>query len=416
LALFCKAQEVLGRVIKRIWGQEAEMIATSDIIDALALSGMPRNMLPLEGETLTQNDIDLFERAQAAQANKPLVPPLAAPSGGSGQPPSAMPTDLAAPLVPPPASSAPTDVPMAPSMRQLATKAGFQLGSGILQPPPQPAPSDDPFANLSKTQRRMLAFAAMSDAGAALAGKQGGNFASTLSAFNDMADMQRKRTAAAQRQQMLQRVMGGAGVGMGDMSNLELKKQQLIQQAYAFPDMAPAIKMQIDQINEQIEKSRASVSAAGGASETLETVEDLLRTVRETEGTTGFWGAILGNIPFTAAGELRIDAQTLRSNMALQALMDLKASGATLGSVSEKELELLESDIAKLNLNQSKEAVLKDLNKIKGRYQKAIRFAYKEPNADTAALDRVLGGRPTWLEGDNGGGEQLPDPLNLRNP
>jgi len=79
-------------------------------------------------------------------------------------------------------------------------------------------------------------------------------------------------------------------------------------------------------------------------------------------------------------------------------------------------LELLESDIAKLNLSQSKEAVLKDLNKIKGRYQKAIRSAYKEPNADIAALDRALGGRPTWLEGDNGGGEQLPDPLNLRNP
>lgn len=291
------------------------------------------------------------------------------------------------------------------------------IASGLVSPKPaESTPSDDPFANLSKTQRRMLAFAAMSDAGAALAGKQGGNFASTLNAFNDMADMQRKRTAAAQRQQMLQRVMGGAGVGMSDMSNLELKKQQLIQQAYAFPDMAPAIKMQIDQIDEQIARSRASVSAAGGASETLETVEDLLRTVRETEGTTGFWGAILGNIPFTAAGELRIDAQTLRSNMALQALMDLKASGATLGSVSEKELELLESDIAKLNLNQSKEAVLKDLNKIKGRYQKAIRAAYKEPNADTAALDRVLGGRPTWLEGDNGGGEQLPDPLNLREP
>jgi hypothetical protein len=223
----------------------------------------------------------------------------------------------------------------------------------------------------------MLAFAAMSDAGAALAGKQGGNFASTLNAFNDMADMQRKRTAAAQRQQMLQRVMGGAGVGMGDMSNLELKKQQLIQQAYAFPEMAPAIKMQIDQINEQIARSRASVSAAGGASETLETVEDLLNTVRNTEGTTGFWGSIFGMVPFTAAGELRIDAQTLRSNMALDALQALKASGATLGSVSEKELDLLESDIAKLNLNQSKEAVLKDLNKIKGRYQKAIRAAYK---------------------------------------
>lgn len=283
--------------------------------------------------------------------------------------------------------------------------------AGILPPPTQPARSDDMFGNLSKQQRMMLAFSAISDAGMAAQGKQGTSFTDTLKAFGSMADTQRKRDAAAQRQQMLQQVMGGVGGGMGDMSNLELKKQQLIQQAYAFPDMAPAIKMQIDQINEQIARSRASVSAAGGAGDTLETVEDLLTTVRNTEGTTGFWGAILGNIPFTAAGELRIDAQTLRSNMALQALMDLKASGATLGSVSEKELELLESDIAKLNLNQSKEAVLKDLNKIKGRYQKAIRAAYKEPNADKDALDRALGGRPTWLEGDNGSGNGQTAPL-----
>lgn len=394
------------------------MIATKEVIDALALSGMPRNMLPLEGETLTQNDIDLFERAQAAQANKPFVPPLAPPETGSGRPPSAMPTEPAMPLVPPQATpvAAPLAAPAAMPMRQPATPAGFQLGAGILQQPTQPAQSSDPFGNLSKQQRMMLAFSAIADAGLAAQGREGTSFARTLKAFGDMADMQRKRDAATQRQKMLKETFAATGAGMGDMSSLELQKQKLIQRAFAFPEMAPAIKMQIDQIDEQIARSRASAAAAGGASETLETVEDLLRTVQETEGTTGFWGAILGNIPFTAAGELRIDAQTLRSNMALQALMDLKASGATLGSVSEKELELLESDIAKLNLNQSKEAVLKDLNKIKGRYQKAIRAAYREPNADTAALDRVLGGRPTWLEGDNGGGEQLPDPLNLREP
>lgn len=389
------------------------MIATEAIIQSLALSGMPPNMLPLEGETLTPDDIDLFERAQAAQANKPFVPPLAAPSGGSGQPPSAMPTDLAVPLAPAQAApaTASLDAPAAMPMRQPATPAGFQLGTGILPPPTQPARSDDMFGNLSKQQRMMLAFSAISDAGMAAQGKEGTSFARTLKAFGDISDSQRKREAAAQRQQMLQRVMGGVGGGMGDMSNLELKKQQLIQQAYAFPDMAPAIKMQIDQIDEQIARSRASVSAAGGAGDTLETVEDLLNTVRNTEGTTGFWGSIFGMVPFTAAGELRIDVQTLRSNMALDALQALKASGATLGAVSNAELDLLESDIAKLNLNQSKEAVLKDLNKIKGRYQKTIRFAYKEPNADIAALDRALGGRPTWLEGDNGSGNGQTAPL-----
>ena len=122
-------------------------------------------MLPLEGETLTPDDIDLFERAQAAQANKPFVPSLAPPETGSGRPPSAMPTDLAVPLVPPQATpaTAPLAAPAAMPMRQPATPAGFQLGAGILQQPTQPARSDDPFGNLSKQQRMMLAFSAISD-------------------------------------------------------------------------------------------------------------------------------------------------------------------------------------------------------------------------------------------------------------
>ena len=70
------------------------MIATEAIIQSLALSGMPPNMLPLEGETLTPDDIDLFERAQAAQANKPFVPTLAAPSGDLGNRPAQCPRIL----------------------------------------------------------------------------------------------------------------------------------------------------------------------------------------------------------------------------------------------------------------------------------------------------------------------------------
>jgi hypothetical protein len=276
------------------------MIATSDIIDVLALSGMPPNMLPLEGETLTPDDIDLFERAQAAQANKPFVPPLAAPSAGSEQPPSAMPTDLAAPLAPPPASSAPTDVPMAPSMRQSATKAGFQLGSGILQPPPQPAPSDDPFANLSKTQRRMLAFAAMSDAGAALAGKQGGNFASTLSAFNDMADMRRKRTAAAQQQQMLQRVMGG-GVAVGgsiadmNVEQLMQRQQALANYAIANPSMAQGIAPTMDIIEARIAELKGAGTSATLGSLGLDAITKLLDSpdIDQITGTSAAINSVL---------------------------------------------------------------------------------------------------------------------------
>jgi hypothetical protein len=172
--------------------------------------------------------------------------------------------------------------------------------------------------------------------------------------------------------------------------------------------LTPMIDMLIKNADRIEAEQKAQTASVSSASDTLATVEDLLRTVREEEGTTGFWGMMFGQIPWTKAGELRINADTLRSNMALDALMNLKASGATLGSVSEKELRLLESDIQGINFNQSKEKVLKDLNKIKRNYQRIIRKAYLT-TSDKAKLDQALGGEPPWLAGD-------PEPKDQQDP
>ena len=269
----------------------------------------------------------------------------------------------------------------------------------------------DPYENLSKTQRRMLAFAAIKDAGMALQGVEGRSVERLMGDFTARADQARKAKAAQAQQQMMQQMFGGGAMGGGMTGGMDLSQmspeqmraraQQLAQAQAMYPSLTltPMIDLLIKNADRIEAEQKAQTAAATGAGETLETIEDLLRTVREKEGTTGVWGMIFGQVPFTEAGQLRIDVQTLRSNMALDALMNLKASGATLGSVSEKELELLESDIQKLNLNQSKEKVLADLNKIKRRYQKAIRSAYLNIG-DKTKLDQALGGRPTWLEGD----------------
>jgi hypothetical protein len=278
------------------------MIATEAIIQSLALSGMPPNMLPLEGETLTPDDIDLFERAQAAQANKPFVPPLAAPSGGSGQPPSAMPTDLAVPLAPAQAApaTASLDAPAAMPMRQPATPAGFQLGTGILQQPTQPARSDDPFGNLSKQQRMMLAFSAISDAGMAAQGKEGTSFARTLKAFGDISDSQRKREAAAQRQQMLQRVMGGgAAVGgsIADMSVEQLMQRQQALANYAItnPSMAQGIAPTMDIIEARIAELKGAGTSATLGSLGLDAITKLIDSpdIGQITGTSAAINSVL---------------------------------------------------------------------------------------------------------------------------
>jgi len=338
-------------------------------------------------------------------ANAPVQPKSMDPSQATVVPQSNAPVNAPIDIVP---EYMREGTPVTPALLQrIRQEEAAKVAPQAAVPDP-----NDPYANLSKTQRRMLSFAAIKDAGMALQGLEGNSVQNLLSDFTTRADQARKAQAAQARQQMMQQMFGGGdamGGGMtGGMDLSQMSPEQMrarAQQLAQFQAMNPTVTLtpMIDMLVKEADRiettQKAQTAAATGAGETLETIEDLLRTVKEEEGTTGVWGMIFGQVPFTKAGQLRIDVQTLRSNMALDALMNLKASGATLGSVSEKELELLESDIQKLNLNQSKDKVLQDLNKIKRRYQKAIRSAYLNIG-DKTKLDQALGGRPAWLEGD----------------
>ena len=74
----------------------------------------------------------------------------------------------------------------------------------------------DPFENLSRSQRTMLGFAALKDAGMALQGKEGGAFTGLLKGFRERADMERKRQAAVARQESLKRFTGSVASGSMD--------------------------------------------------------------------------------------------------------------------------------------------------------------------------------------------------------
>lgn len=88
----------------------------------------------------------------------------------------------------------------------------------------------DPYGSMSDTQRRMLAFAAISDAGRALQGKEGTMVTSLLADFTERADQQRKAEAMQQRREMLGRLGIGTG-GVRDTSPqaLEAERQTIIQ-------------------------------------------------------------------------------------------------------------------------------------------------------------------------------------------
>ena len=71
------------------------------------------------------------------------------------------------------------------------------LGGNKMENTPTQQVSNDPMGSLSKSQRLMLAFGALKDAGMALQGKDSNSFANTMTGINDQQDQERKRVAAA---------------------------------------------------------------------------------------------------------------------------------------------------------------------------------------------------------------------------
>ena len=252
--------------------------------------------------------------------------------------------------------------------------------------------SQDPFENLSRNQRAMLAFAAIKDAGMALQGKEGAAFSGTLEGFRERADMERKRKAVAAQRQMLQQTNAILGAAGTPQEKMELLTQYLMQGAID-PTVYTAMSTTLQN---QIDRSRQELGTAEQAKMAIDTVEEMQALIEGNPFlTTGLFGSLLQYAPFTQAAELRDLGSTVRSKMALGALRNLKMEGgATLGSVSEKELKLLEADIGALNENRSAGFVQSQLEKIKNRYESIVRRAYERSENDPTlrqGLDGLFG-------------------------
>lgn len=304
------------------------------------------------------------------------------------------------PVTTPVVEAAPVAAQNAPAVATTAAPLAAQATSGAatLQQllTPQATTPADPYENLSKTQRRMLAFSALSDAGASLAGRQGGNFNAMLGRFNEQADMQRKAAAAQAQRQMLQGVMAGGAAG-GDP---QARIQQLLNIAMVNPSMAPAIALQVKQIQDQQKEMLGMEGKASSAAGQLETMQEIINMIdADPAMTTGPMAMFLRNVPFTQAGQTQALVDSLRSTLALDTLKDLKSTGATMGALNKEELNILLDDVTKLDLALGPEAVKKSLAKIDRRYKDIVRGLYRGASEEgMAQLDANFKGRPAWLD------------------
>ena len=294
-----------------------------------------------------------------------------------------------------PVAAAPMAAPAAAPMA--AQPAGGINMAGLLDLA-QPVQAD-PYENLSRDQRMMIGFAAIKDAGMALQGKEGNAVKNVMSDIADRADRERKRqTALAQRQMMSQLMGGDAALGAGG-GDVEAQIKALTQAAMLGLVDPSAVTLAVSQLREQQTQQKASEAAVGGGAGALEDLQRLTQAVQDGEMVTGFTGWLFRKIPWSEAAGAATIADTLRSGMALGALKELKAGGATLGSVSQEELKLLESAIARINLDQPQDKVLEQMAAIEKHYKDAIRKSYnKSSAAEKRNFDQYFGGStPAWV-------------------
>lgn len=225
----------------------------------------------------------------------------------------------------------------APVAAPVTTPVAAQDTSGaatlqqLLAPQAAPAPPADPYANLSKTQRRMLAFSALEDAGASLAGRQGGSFNAMLGRFNEQADMQRKATAAQQRTQLL----GGLGTS---------REAILAAAAQGFID-GPTAKLMI----EELDRQKTQGTEISGKAALIARIDALMNDPN-LEDALGFEGIVRG-----FASNVGLDPNVARVNemikqvrgdVFLQAFEKLKGGGQI------TELEGMKAEQAMARLGQ----------------------------------------------------------------
>ena len=291
-------------------------------------------------------------------------------------------------------------VPAAAPVTQEQLTAPKSGGLGDMLFGPQEA--TDQFSNLNRQQRMMLAFGAIKDAGFALQGKEGSAFSSTLKAINDQIDMGRKAQAAQAQQEALTSIMGPGEAAAGD---IQAQIERLSRLAVANPNLAPGIAVRIKALQDQMQAEMGKEGRGRSAVSTLRDIDSIISMIDDDPTlTTGTWAWLTRGIPMSSAGKTQALVDSVVSSLALDSLKALKATGATMGALNQEELNLLKTELAKVDLATDPATVKTQLGKVQGHYRTLISDLYRGANdEDAARITAFLGleERPSWAGGSS---------------
>jgi len=122
----------------------------------------------------------------------------------------------------------------------------------------------------------------------------------------------------------------------------------------------------------------------------LERLEKKIKNAPWYNPVTGVTGAVASFIP----GTNRVDAESLFETVTanigfdkLQAMREASPTGGALGAISDRELSNLQAVMGSLQLSQSEEQLLQNINRLNGVYKKILKKAEAYPNAGEFGFD-----------------------------
>lgn len=135
-----------------------------------------------------------------------------------------------------------------------------------------------------------------------------------------------------------------------------------------------------------VQEARSEVERQQGAEQAIQRSQEQITTFNNTIdqidtaidqadsfGATGFMGNLLRSAPGTNAYDLKNNILTIKANIGfdrLQRMRELSPTGGALGNVANQELDALQATIASLDTAQSKDQLIRNLEKVREHYQK----------------------------------------------
>lgn len=153
---------------------------------------------------------------------------------------------------------------------------------------------------------------------------------------------------------------------------------EAVRQARTEPKQPTLAERKFEAANAESEAKQASAktSALEKFGVIQNTADNAIKIIEDNPvATGGFIGGVNSNIPGTDAYSLERAVDTLKANLSfdeLQRMRNASKTGGALGSVSERELQLLGSTVASLDSGLQRSELLANLNKVKDHYSKFL--------------------------------------------